>query len=872
MFFVEWGLPHISSWSSYRGPQFIWRCDAYQSIWDSEFAASYVGERAYEMTPRKCESLAHEEDLWQQGKPFRWSSLNQYLHGTEECYLEINSLFVATNWRSHRTHGVSAMLPWDQGEIWRRTENGETQQLDWQGRNLQQPGIVVRLDKPGSQYINDNAASQWEPSSLGRAFLRWNMPLCAYIGGAPGAFTEKAHNAVPGDALRKQLIVLNDTRRERQCRVAWTSPFGMGTDRVTVAPGEKALVPIKLRVAKDAKPGEYELSATFTFDEGSKQTDTFAFHVLTPSQPADRDRVALFDPKGDTAKLLRDAGLRYRSVDAGDSLADTDLLVIGREALAKAGALPELARLRNGLKVLVFEQDAATLRDRLGFRINVHGLRKVYPRVSEHPALAGLSAANLRDWRGDATLVPPYLQNLPDVEQHNPKWNWCGFDNTRVWRCGNRGAVASVLIEKPPRGNWQALVDGGFDMQYAPLLEGVFGQGRVVFCQLDVSGRTEPDPAAEQLCRNLVAYLKSVPAPSRQPIVALGDQPTAALARELGVQTADDAPILLVGPGADLAKVRGKVEQGARALGLGLPAADLAKLIPGISAEAVSGYSQRGKLDSPLIAGVGDADLHWRTKLDYTAVRPGGAVAEAGNDALRIATLGKGHVVLCQVAPWMLDEEAKPYLRTSKRRNLFLVSQLLSNLGARLDAPLPERLSAPAETNSLDLQSGWVGLVDRKDQGKAQGWQKASLDDAVWRPIKVGTTFESERPELADYNGVFWYRLRFTVPETIRQDEAITLHIGAIDDESTIWLNDELLGEVNPKTNPKDYWSFPREYRLKAGQLKPGENVLAVRVVDTYQSGGIMGRPRVSIPAVWLRSHYVQVPQSVDDPYRYYRW
>jgi hypothetical protein len=87
-----------------------------------------------------------------------------------------------------------------------------------------------------------------------------------------------------------------------------------------------------------------------------------------------------------------------------------------------------------------------------------------------------------------------------------------------------------------------------------------------------------------------------------------------------------------------------------------------------------------------------------------------------------------------------------------------------------------------------------------------------------------------------------------------------------------IWLNGTFLGEVNPKTNPKDYWSFPREYRLKAGQLKPGENVVAVRVVDTYRSGGIMGHPRVSVPAVWLRSYYVQVPQAVDDPYRYYRW
>jgi hypothetical protein len=872
MFFVEWGLPHISSWSSYRGPQFIWRCDAYQSLWDSEFAATYVGERAYEMTKRKCESLALEESLWKEGKPFRWSTLNRYLHGTEECYLEINSLFVDTNWPSHRTHGVSAMLPWDQGEMWRRTGNSSSQELEWKGRNLQQPGLVTCLDPSGSQYVNDNATNPWEPSSLGRAFLRWNMPLCAYIGGAPGAFTEKGHNALPGDTLRKQLIVVNDTRREQSCRIAWTSPFGMGTDRVSVAPGGKAMVPIKLRVPNDAKPGAYELSATFAFADESKQTDSFSLDVLAPSKPADRARVALFDPKGDTAKLLRASGLRYRKVDAGDALADTDLLVIGREALAGAGALPELARIRAGLKVLVFEQDADTLRDRLGFRINVHGLRQVNARVPAHPAFAGLNSDNLRDWRGAATLVPPYLQGLPEVEKHNPKWNWCGFDNTRVWRCGNRGAVASVLIEKPPRGNWQALADGGFDLEYAPLLEGVFGKGRVIFCQLDVSGRTESDPAAEQLCRNLVAYLKSPPASSRQSVAVLGDKATLAVAEELGVQTADDGSVLLVGPGADLTKVRAKVEQGAKALVLGLAAADLAKLLPGSSVAKTSGYSQRGKLDSPLLAGVADADLHWRTKLDYAAVQPGGPVGESGNDALRIATLGKGQLILCQVAPWMLDEKAKPYLRTSKRRNLFLVAQLLNNLGATLDAPLPERLASPAETNTVDLMDGWVGLVDRQDEGRAQNWFQPAYDDTAWKPIKVGTTFESERPELADYNGVFWYRLRFRVPETIRQDKEITLHIGAIDDESMIWLNGTFLGEVNPKTNPKDYWSFPREYRLKAGQLKPGENVVAVRVVDTYRSGGIMGHPRVSVPAVWLRSYYVQVPQAVDDPYRYYRW
>ena len=35
--------------------------DAFQSLWDSEFAAAYVGDGAYEMTERKCKSIAHEE-------------------------------------------------------------------------------------------------------------------------------------------------------------------------------------------------------------------------------------------------------------------------------------------------------------------------------------------------------------------------------------------------------------------------------------------------------------------------------------------------------------------------------------------------------------------------------------------------------------------------------------------------------------------------------------------------------------------------------------------------------------------------------------------------------------------------------------------
>ena len=95
------------------------------------------------------------------------------------------------------------------------------------------------------------------------------------------------------------------------------------------------------------------------------------------------------------------------------------MLVLGREAVSPNGRLPNLAPVKNGLKVLVFEQTAEALSDRLGFRINVHGMRTAFARTPSHPALAGLNPQQWHDWRGAATLTPPYL-DVPDAETHDP--------------------------------------------------------------------------------------------------------------------------------------------------------------------------------------------------------------------------------------------------------------------------------------------------------------------------------------------------------------------------------------------------------------------------------------------------------------------
>src|SRR5208282_5218271 len=99
--------------------------------------------------------------------------------------------------------------------------------------------------------------------------------------------------------------------------------------------------------------------------------------------------------------------------------------------------------------------------------------------------------------------------------RYGPTVSWCDILVTRVWRCGNQGNVASVLIEKPARGNFLPITDGGFSLQYSPLLEYREGQGLVLFCQLDVTGRSESDPAAARLAGNMLEYVSGwQPGPS----------------------------------------------------------------------------------------------------------------------------------------------------------------------------------------------------------------------------------------------------------------------------------------------------------------------------------------------------------------------
>src|SRR5262249_54832212 len=144
--------------------------------------------------------------------------------------------------------------------------------------------------------------------------------------------------------------------------------------------------------------------------------------------------------------------------------------------------------------------------------------RQVFPRVPDHPLLAGLDTDHLHDWRGEATLLPPRLAYTLRP-RYGPTVKWCGMEVPRAWRCGCRGNVASALLEKAARGDCPPVLEGGFGLQYRPVLGCREGKGVVRFCQRDVTGRTERDPAADVLTRNLVRYVSAwKPRPVRKAV------------------------------------------------------------------------------------------------------------------------------------------------------------------------------------------------------------------------------------------------------------------------------------------------------------------------------------------------------------------
>ena len=122
-------------------------------------------------------------------------------------------------------------------------------------------------------------------------------------------------------------------------------------------------------------------------------------------------------------------------------------------------------------------------------------------------------------------------------------------------------------------------------------------------------------------------------------------------------------------------------------------------------------------------------------------------------------------------------------------------------------------------------QQEWDENLKEKDLGLKNGWNCASIDFkncSNFGEFCIPGDFE----ELGTKGGVVWFKKVFEVSEKDfleSKENDLNLWFGTIQDADQIWINDTFCGIT--------YYTYPpRRYKVPAGTLKAGLNIITVRV------------------------------------------
>ena len=135
------------------------------------------------------------------------------------------------------------------------------------------------------------------------------------------------------------------------------------------------------------------------------------------------------------------------------------------------------------------------------------------------------------------------------------------------------------------------------------------------------------------------------------------------------------------------------------------------------------------------------------------------------------------------------------------------------------------------------LKKLFGGKIPAEDTGMVNGepvWNAVDLDDGDWKSLIVPKIWEEQG--YAQIDGVAWYRKEIRLTEQ-QSNSNVTLNLGKIDDSDITWINGIEIGKT------EGLWDKERIYTIDASLLKPGKNMLVVRVHDTGGNGGIWGDP-----------------------------
>lgn len=129
--------------------------------------------------------------------------------------------------------------------------------------------------------------------------------------------------------------------------------------------------------------------------------------------------------------------------------------------------------------------------------------------------------------------------------------------------------------------------------------------------------------------------------------------------------------------------------------------------------------------------------------------------------------------------------------------------------------------------------------VPDKGQSGDIKWYDTTYVPKDWHSFWLPGYWEDQG--IKDLNGVVWFRREFNVPASMTGIPA-RLFLGRIVDADETYINGVKVGNIT-------YQYPPRRYSITAGLLKPGKNVIVVRVTNQSGKGGFVPDRRYFITA-----------------------
>ena len=125
----------------------------------------------------------------------------------------------------------------------------------------------------------------------------------------------------------------------------------------------------------------------------------------------------------------------------------------------------------------------------------------------------------------------------------------------------------------------------------------------------------------------------------------------------------------------------------------------------------------------------------------------------------------------------------------------------------------------------------WEEQVSAIDPGTKANWQDPKTDISDWKDVELPHPWTGTELEAID--GIVWYHRVTNLPPSWAKID-LELHLGAIDDADTVWVNGIKIGSTG-------VYSQERKYLIPRSALRVGPNVIRIRVVDNMMIGGFTG-------------------------------